>query len=184
MYVIDDLSRMASHMIEGVMIHEQLMNVYLFIGLYGEAVKHKSHYIAESQNYADLCEYCMKVYGVLVNASIKSAAIPSLIPKSWLSSSQFDLDYETRIEILKSADNEWIDWETKTLDLYNEIYSHLITTSCSSSSEFVKKYILEVENEVIEARREKLEHSAVNYDMPFIMERQKKRERSYNKEIK
>lgn len=183
MTVIDDLSRMASHMIEGVMVHEQLMNVYLFAGLYGESVKHKSHYLAESQNYADLCEYCMKVYGVLVNASIKSTAIPSLIPKSWLSSSQFDLDYDTRIEIIKSADDEWIKWETETLDLYNDIYSHLIASSSSSTSEFIKKYILDVESELMEAKREKLEHSAVNYDMPFIMERQETMEHFYNKEI-
>lgn len=76
-----------------------------------------------------------------------------------------------------------IKWETETLDLYNDIYSHLIASSSSSTSEFIKKYILDVESELIEAKREKLEHSAVNYDMPFIMERQETMEHFYNKEI-
>ena len=47
----------AAHMIEGLMIHEQLANYYDFLGLGGYKRCHEYHYIEESVKYRGLYRY-------------------------------------------------------------------------------------------------------------------------------
>ena len=60
MELYDIFSAIASHMIKGMMVHEQLMNSYQFLGLAGYATCHEYHYISESKGYADLCKYAIE----------------------------------------------------------------------------------------------------------------------------
>jgi len=76
-------SKIASHIIEGIMVHEQLMNSYLFMGLSGYAACHEYHYLSESVGYSALCEYVVNHFDMLViDDDVPSN--PGLIPNSWM----------------------------------------------------------------------------------------------------
>lgn len=169
---MEEFEKMASRMIQGSMFHEQLMNCYLFLGLYGYAEQHKKHYIKESKGYAKICEYVVKRYGRLLYTPIKADDVPTLIPSTWLKSRQEDVTDKIRKEAIGASISEWIKWESDTLDLYSSIYQVLISgANDTAAAEFVKSYICDVESELMYARKELIEIEASNYDMVFILER-------------
>ena len=58
--IIDDIfSKIAAHMIKGLMVHEQLSNYYDFLGLRSYSNDHEEHYILESKSFRNLNRYYM-----------------------------------------------------------------------------------------------------------------------------
>ena len=84
MSVVENFSRMASHMVNGMMVHEQLINAYLFLGLKGYAECHKYHYLEETKSYISLCEYSVEHFDQIITARINPDGIPEIIPISLL----------------------------------------------------------------------------------------------------
>ena len=183
MSVVENFSRMASHMVNGMMVHEQLMNAYLFLGLKGYAECHKYHYLEETKSYISLCEYSVEHFDQIVTARINPEGIPEIIPMSWKQNNKYNIVVKTRIQAVEAALEEWISWEEKTKALYESIYHEIINEDVSAS-EFVKSYILDVEEEIVYSKNELLVKRAMEFDMSSILEEQEKYERSFKKKIR
>ena len=170
MSVTDIFQQMASHMIEGMMVHEQLMNSYLFLSLPGYAEMHKYHYLSESIGYIRLCEYISDHYEMAVPSGRPSD--PGIIPTSWKDASKDSITPKIRREAMEGGLHDWIDWETDTVKLYSKLYEELLTMQEVPASEFVKKYALDAEEEIVYARQELLHKQAMDFDPTFIYEEQ------------
>ena len=86
---IDEIfSKMSEHMVKGMMVHEQLMNSYLYLGLKGYAACHEYHYLEETKGVLPLwcspvqvcvlpvnntyhLEYASEVYNKLKESGIR-----------------------------------------------------------------------------------------------------------------
>lgn len=183
MSVVENFARMASHMVEGMMVHEQLMNAYLFIGLKGYAACHKYHYLEETKGYISLCEYSVEHFDRMITANIDPKNLPEIIPNSWKQNNKYNIDAKTRLQAVEAALEEWIDWEEKTKAFYESIFDETIKEDVAAS-ELVKSYILDVEEEIVYAKNELLAKRAMEFDMPSILEEQEKYERSFKKKIR
>ena len=183
MTVVENLSRMASHMISGMMVHEQLMNAYLFIGLKGYAACHEYHYLEETKSYISICKYSIEHFDEIVSAPLNPNDIPTIIPTSWAGFNKFHIDVKTKSQVSESALKEWIEWEEKTKALYESIYDEVVKEDIPAS-EFIKGYILDVESEITYAKNELLDKRSRSFDMVSILEEQKEYERSFKKKIR
>lgn len=172
---------LASHMIKGMMVHEQLMNTYLFLGLNGYAKCHEYHYISETKGYIRLSNYKLEHYGSLIKQG--PFEIPEIIPESWFGFTRSAVDSETRHKAMVAALEEWIKWERQTRELYVVAFEELMQQNQVATAEFVKSYILDVEDELVYATNEKIHKSSMGYDIVSVVEEQDELSRFFDKKI-
>lgn len=180
---IDEIfSEISSHMIQGMMTHEQLMNCYEFLGLHGYAACHKYHYLSETNGYIHFCNYVINHFDKLIQN--ERVTDPEIIPATWLTAVREDMDPSTRKQAMIAALDEWIEWERGTVELYSNCYSDLIQNKKIAAAEFIKTYILDAEEELTFAKNEKLKKSAMDFDIVSIIEEQDAWHKLYSKKVK
>lgn len=182
MSVADIFKSMASHMIEGMMVHEQLMNSYMFLGLQGYAACHTYHYLSESCGYIRLCRYASDHLDILIPSDRPEN--PAILPESWKRGKRTDVTPAMRREALEAAIREWIKWETGTVELYSGFYKELLDSGQIPVAEFVKKYAADAEEEIAYAKNDLIHKSAMNFDIISILEEQSELEKCFRKKIK
>lgn len=181
MTVEEIFTRMASHMLDGVMIHEQLVHYHNFIHLPGYANFHMERCMEESVNYMRLCKFYMIHYNKLIsNIRVRPTEI---IPKSWYSYTNADIDSSTLRSSVKSGLEIWIKWEKDTQKLYQELYAELIDIGEIVSARFVEDCVCEVTNELKEAETYYFNKKVRDYDIQDIMDEQKNFSKEKRKEI-
>lgn len=180
---IDEIfSKLSSHMIQGMMTHEQLMNCYEFLGLSGYAACHEYHYLSETKGYIKLCRYKVKHFGTLIQN--KKVTDPEIIPTSWLEASRDLTDFQTRKKAMSAAIDTWIDWEEQTKRLYNDCYKAFYELNEMAAADLVLSYINSVEEEIVFAKEERLKKIAMDFDIVSILEEQDSWEKKFKKKIK
>lgn len=182
---IDEIfSKMSAHMVKGMMVHEQLMNSYLFLGLKGYAACHEYHYLEETKMHIKLSKYSVNHYSSLIKESFDKADVPEIIPMSWFNFARDTVDNGTKKQAIVAAFDEWINWEQETKTFYEDIYAELLSKNEIPFAEFVKSCILDVEEEIVYAKNERLAKASMDFDMVSILEEQDEYKRSFKKKIR
>lgn len=163
---------LASHMVKGMMTHEQLMNSYLFLGLKGYAHLHEKHYLSETKGYIKLCKYASKHYSILLQA--ERVEDPKVIPPSWKEATRETVTPDVRRQALEAALTEWINWESEAVEVYSEAFRNLYDMGEIDAAFFVKKFLSDAEKELTFARQELLSKRAMDFDIVSIIEEQEK----------
>lgn len=163
---------LASHMVKGMMTHEQLMNSYLFLGLTGYAHLHEKHYLSETKGYIKLCKYASKHYSILLQA--ERVEDPEVIPPSWKEVERESVSMDVRRQALEAALTEWINWESEAVDAYSVAFRELYDMGEIDAAFFIKKFLHDAEKELAFARQELLEKKAMDFDIVSIIEEQEK----------
>ena len=183
MTVAELLSQMASHMIEGMMVHEQLMNSYRFLNLPGYSAIHEYHYLSETCGYIRLCAYAVNHFDIIIPSDGRQN-IPKIIPPSWRESARMNVTPKVRRESMENGFSEWVKWEEQTKELYEGLYKEAIDSKFVPLSEFIKGYILDVEGELVFAKNELISKRAIDFDIVSILEEQSELEKTFRKKIK
>ena len=179
----DVFNSLSTHMIKGMMIHEQLANYYQFLGLHGYKRCHDYHFIHESKCFRKLNRYFIDhQYALIKENSIED---PKIIPDSWFQHETTDLDENDITEGVKSGIQKWVMWEKETKLLYSNMYLELVRNGCVSGAEFVSKHLLkDVDHELKKASREWIKLTSANFDILFILGEQKSIHDKYKKKMK
>lgn len=172
----------AAHMIEGLMIHEQLANYYDFLGLGGYKRCHEYHYIEESVKYRGLYRYFINHHNKLIPE--KDIDAPEVIPESWYNHVREDVDTSTKKNAVRVGLTMWVDWEKKTKKFYEDMWKQLIDIGEVASSCKIKELVKSVDKELKKATRYLLNKEAIGYDMGAIIAEQDKMHDKYKKKIK
>ena len=173
-------NKLASHMIQGMMIHEQLANYYDFLGLKGYKRCHEYHYMNESCMYRKLCRYYINHHNKLIEES--EFDNPNIIPKSWYNYTRQDVDTNTKRNAVKQGLEKWVEWEKETKKLYENMYMELQNIGEIASAEFISCFVRDVDRELKKAERYHLNKQATDYDISnIIMEQNKKHNKYKNK---
>ena len=179
---IDEIfTKLATHMINGLMYHDEFARAYDFMGLYGFAKLHRYHYIEELINYNRLLEYYNKFYRKLLK--IENPNSQNIIPESWFKYTTLDVDTETKKSSIKELMNTWIKWERETKEFYQSMYNELLSIQEVDAAEYIKYYIHDVSKELCHAEKKLIKLETINYDIVHIAEWQSDLYNKYKKKL-
>ena len=167
-------SDLTNHMLEGLMIHEQFIDYYDFLGLPGYSKCHKQHFNSENKAYRKINHYYITTKNKLLPKS--QFPQPEVIPASWRQYTRQDVDAKTKQNAVKSGLEKWVKWETDTLEFYLTIHKQLMDINEVADAEQVKYLILDVQEELQTATQYHLNKIATGYDMVDIIEEQDKKD--------
>ena len=163
-------STLTAHMLEGIMFHDQVCQIYMFLGMYGYAAEHEKQFIEESCNYRDLCYY----YNTRHNKLLKTGEvnIKDIIPPTWYDYSQHDVSPQTKQQTIRDLFDKWIVWEKGTKKLLENMYSELMVLGEVADAQEIAVYLDKVDKELKNAEEETLKLKTVSYDLVYITENQ------------
>ena len=148
-------AKLKAHMLEGMVFHDEMARYFDFCGLCDWRDKHRKHYEEETKGYQKLCEYYMHHYNKLLpNLPMNK---PEVIPESWYMYKRQDVDTGTKRNALKSGIKKWVEWETETKGLYEDMCGDLLNEGEIASACFVMGYVKDVDCELAEATAMSLE---------------------------
>ena len=180
---VDDIySKIATHMIQGMMFHEQLANYFDFLGLKGYKKCHEYHFFEESKAYRSVCRYFINHH----NKLIKTAPVddPHTIPDSWYKYSRHSVDVNTRKNAVENAIEIWVKWETDTKILYEQSYDELLDIKEAASAFKIKELIEDVDRELEHAECKYIKLKAIDFDMSVIVPEQNILYKEYCRKLK
>ena len=163
-------SQIASHMIKGMMIHENLANYYDFLGLKGYKRCHEYHFLSESCSFRKLNRYFINHHNKLIPN--KNVDTPQVIPDSWYQVSRLDVDNAVKRNAIKNGLTIWHNWEKETKQLYEDMYNQLMSINEVASALHIKEYICDVDDELKKVERYMLNKEAIEYDLSVIIPEQ------------
>lgn len=171
MTVAEIFSKLADHMIKGLMIHESLANYYEYLNLHGYSHFHEKQYREESKSYRNLNLYYIKHYRMMIPESKPDTKL-DIIPSEFYGRSSLTLETRAIRQYVKMGLEKWVKWETDTKTLYQEMYSELIAIKEIASAMFIEGLIADVDEELCKAQSYLMTKQTVDYDILSIVDEQ------------
>ena len=181
MTIEEIFNKIASHMIEGIMYHDELAKAYDFLGLWGYAKCQDYHHIEETSSYRSLSHYYAKHYFKL----LQTEHIPKLtiIPEIWFKYTTQAVDPSTKKTAIKELMTQWINWEKSTKELYQAMRQELMQLNEVAAALYIDKYICDVNKELRHAQRKLIHLETISYDLITIMDEQEELYNKYKKKL-
>ena len=174
--------KIASHMIKGMMVHEQLANYYQFLALEGYKCCHDYHFLDETLSYRELQRFYIDKYNKLIpDAKIEN---PKMIPDSWYKHVRQDVDAASKRTYIKDALEHWHAWEKETHKLYHDMVRELEAIEGYAAADWVRCLMCDVEKEILGIEKKQLKLLSVDYSMNFIVQRQRDKKEYYLEKMK
>lgn len=164
----ETFAKLKSHILEGMVFHDEMSRYFDFLGMDGQKKCHEHHYEEETKNYRTLCSFYMKHYNQLIPTEPMSQ--PDVIPQNWFNYERKDVDISTKRNAVKTAYNKWIAWESETKSFYEDMYAELMDNAEISSALFIEYFISDVSEELAEAKVRQLKLESVGYELTYINE--------------
>lgn len=172
--VEDIFKKLSLHMVEGVMIHEEMANYFAFLGLNGYETIQAERYLDESKNLDNLYSFYIKYFGRLM-PRLEISKIPQIIPDSFYNHSTSELSTNDIRQSVKAIYERWYSWEEETKLLLEQSYTGLRDANNEVSASIVVMEMLKDVNKELDMVKNKLHKlRSTNYDILFIMEDQDK----------
>lgn len=172
MAISDIFAGLNARLIEGMMFHDKMANYFDFLGLMGYKRMHEYHFLCESAEMRGLNRYYTNHYNRLIPDVALSA--PKLIPAVWYDHSRTDVESATKKTAVKTAMEQWSEWEHETKKLYEKAYCDLCDLGEIAAACKVRGMVQDVDQECKYADRLCIELSGMEYDMPTITSMQDK----------
>lgn len=182
MTIEEVFTKLATHMVEGMMIHDTLTKGYDFLGLYGFSKCHEYHHIAETKGYECLLHYYSSRYHKLLN--IKNIPEPDIIPETWYKYTTMAVDAGTKRSAVKTMMEKWVEWERDTKKLYQEMYQELCGLGEVAAANKIKCYICDVDEELKHAEKKIIKLETLDYNISTIISWQQPMYKKFKKELK
>lgn len=160
--------KIVSHVISGIMMHQDLANYFAFLGLHKYEAEQRKHYREESKLLDKIHSHYISTYCKLLPST--KVDIPKYIPDTMFNHVTEDLGTNDVRQAVKTIFKTWVDWEEETKQLFEDSYIKLLNSSAVCSSMFLKSMVKDVNEELAEARRVWLTSKFTNFDIVKIME--------------
>ena len=179
MTVSDVFSRINSHMVEGMMLHNQMADYYDFLGLMGFKRMHEYRFLCEASQMRGVSRYYINHY----NRLLPSADVlnPEVIPVGWNRYTRMDVDANTKRNAIRTCMDKWCKWEPDTKKLYQESYSELCDMGEIAAACKVKELLVDADMELKCADRLYIKLQSMDYDLCTIMLMQDEMHEEYRK---
>lgn len=182
MTVDEIFSKVASHMIEGIMVHDQLAIYYDFLQLKGYKRCHEYHFLCENVSYRGINRYFTNHYNKMI--VLNQIPDPAVIPSSWYKYSRQDVDTNTKRSAVKAGYERWVEWEKSTKLLYESLYKELIDINEIAGAKKLEELICDVDHELKIAERKSIDLKTIDYNISDILNDQDKEHDKYKRKMK
>ena len=172
-------STLNEQMCKGISFHEQLADYFCFLGLQGFKRMLEYQYMKECADKRKLHRRYIDHHHRLI--PVKQVQYPVLIPSDWMRYKTTDIDDSVISKFVKSAIEQYKQWEEKTKELYEEQCDILRDAGMVSDMEYVKELVLGVEKELKKIHRMMEGLNGTGYDVTTIHGMQDKYHEKYKK---
>ena len=179
MTVEEIFNKIASHMVEGIMIHDEMANAYDFLGLFGFAKLHDCQHFMETYSYRKLAHYYSTHYHKLLK--IDTQVRQTIIPETWYKYTTMNVDTSTKRTAVKDMMHKWVEWEKDTKKLYSEMRQELCTLSEIAPALMLGDLLTEVDDELVHAEKKLIKLESIGYDLNTIISWQQPMYKKYKK---
>ena len=166
MKVSDIFTKISTHQVVGIMLHDQMADAFAFLALDGFAHMHEHQYKEENNSMRNVHRYYIDHMDMLMENGQPSD--PHAIPRGWGGYTRQRVDAETKRKAAHDLMERWIEHEKDTKKLYEESYRCLSEQGEIAAACMVKKLITDVDDELCWAKKLHLRLEAVDYDMQVI----------------
>lgn len=171
MTIEEVFARLSSHMIKGLMIHDQFSKAYGFLNLCGYQKSHEYHYYEESWNYHCLEDYYLEHYNKMIPE--EKVENPAIIPVAWYKYEKKNVDVNTKRGAIKTMMEKWIAWEEETKKLLESSYKELYDMGEVCAALKISYFLKKVSEELKRAQEKIINLESTGYDIALIIGEQK-----------
>lgn len=176
-------SVLESHMVEGIMFHNDMSDYFNFIGLHGFKRIHEYQFYEENKNRRLLCRNVLDMHNKLIphNEELKTK---ENIPKEWYSYTRMDIDDNILPKLVKSGWKTYKEWEEETKQLYQDIACLFYEKGMPIDSDIVLCYAKDAQEELKEIYRMCEKLNMIGYDVVGISDMQEQIHDCYKNKLK
>lgn len=160
------MSRISTHQIEGMMLHDQMADAFAFLALPGFEHLHTKQFEDESREMRAFHNYYITRMGMLMSEGRPED--PHVLPRSWVGYTRQQVTTDSKRKGVREMMERWVRWETETRQLYQESVAQLTECGEIAAACEVKRLLMEVDEELCRAQEMHLRLESVMYDMPTI----------------
>ena len=182
MTIEEIFNKIATHMIQGIMYHDELAKAYDFLGFFGYAKCQDYHHLEEELNYRKLSHYYAKHYFKLLQ--VENIPKPNIIPQNWFKYTTQDVDTNTKKTAIKDLMFKWTEWEKSTKELYQTSRQELLLLNEVAAALYIDDLICDVDKELRHAQKKLIKLETIGYDLITIMSEQEELYNKYKKKLR
>lgn len=159
-------SAINARQITALMFHDEMADLFDFIGLRGFKRMHEYQYLAESAEHRCIKRYYLNHHGMLLpEEEIEEVDV---IPDDWYQYNRMDVTPAVRKQAVQKAMEQYYDWEAETKELYQKCAAYLIAWQKVADFNKVNALVQDVDKELKYLERLCIELKAVDYDAVYI----------------
>jgi hypothetical protein len=128
------------------MFHDQMADLFDFLGLMGFKRMHEYQYLSESAEHRALKRYYLNHHNKLLNEL--EVYRPKEIPDDWYRYTRFDVTQTVRTQAIEKAFTRYSDWEAETKELYESCAKALLDMGHVADYCKVKSLVCDVDMEL------------------------------------
>lgn len=168
--------------ITALMFHDEMADLFDFLGLRGFKRMHEYQYMVESAEHRALKRYYINHHGKLLPESTLTPV--SVIPGDWVQYNRVDVTATVRKQYTQRAMDQYLDWEAETKTLYGKMAAYLMDWQKVADFDKVNCLIKDVDMELKYLERLYLELKSVDYDPAYTNMLQDKYHEKYKEKCK
>lgn len=159
-------STINARQIKALMFHDEMADLFDFLGLRGFKRMHEYQYLVESTEHRALKRYYLNHHGMLLpDEEIEPIDV---IPDDWYQYNRMDVTPQVRKQAVQRSMEQYREWERSTKELYEKCCAYLITWYKVADFNKVNDLLKDVDMELKCLERLCIELKAVDYDCSYI----------------
>lgn len=179
---ISIFSEIVTHQIQGVMLHDDLANMFDFMALSGFKCMQEYQAKCEFSKMRETNHYAINHMNTMLESRSTTRA-KDIVPSSWRNATRFDVGENDRKSKVKELFMKWREWEKETKAFYQKKFKELHDMGLIASAEFVEELLEDVDHELNRIEKKILCYSSVGWDSVFILEQQSELKHKYKEKM-
>lgn len=168
-----------SRQISALMMHDEMADLFDFLGLMGFKRMHEYQYFAESAKHRGIKRYYLNHHNKLLpHEKIERV---SVIPEDWMRYSRKDVTPSIRKQSVQTAFGQYTEWEYRTKSIYEKVAASLLNLGYTADFNKVNDLVKDVDMEIKRLDRLCLSLRSVDYDPMYFVTIQDKLHEEYDK---
>lgn len=168
--------------ISALMFHDQMADIYDFLGLMGFKRLHEYQYFAESAEHRGLKRYFINHHNKLLNTGNINAV--EIVPEGWEKYDRFDVTPQVRKQYISKSFEMYESWESDTKEIYEYCAKALFDMCHIADFAKVKELICDVDMELKTLDRMLIKLKSVDFNDVYIATIQDELHECYDKKTK
>lgn len=153
------LAKVAGRVLDGIMFHSELVDLFDFLGLKGFYKWQKCQYCDEVKNLSYIKHYALKKNHKFIKTE-QERNYPSVIPSGWIDRSALEASSADVVNMMKIILDTYCQWEHETADYY----CSLAEEAMGADKDLIHELRKEVCEEIMKVEQLKLKFQATNYN--------------------